>query len=70
MSPVKTNEVTRAIAEFVASRPEPPVHVVERGKIHILDSLGLALAGAASPLSKTLREQLADEGITDATTGL
>ena len=63
MGSATTGEVTRAIAEFAASRPAPPAHVVERGKIHILDSLGLALAGAASPLSKTLREQLADEGI-------
>lgn len=60
-------EVTRDVAQFVADlRFETiPDDVLERGEIHILDSLGLALAGARSPVSRTLRQHLTASGIVD-----
>lgn len=59
--------VTRDVARFAADLEFDaiPSDVLERGEIHILDSLGLALAGAGSPVSRTLREHLTASGIVD-----
>ena len=59
------SDVTRHIADFVCGLrfEEIPKPVLERGEIHILDSLGLALAGARSPICQTLRAHLTASGI-------
>ncbi len=60
-----TGEVTRAIAAFAATAraADLPERVVERGRIHILDTLGLALAGSGSDAARILRDQFAADGI-------
>ena len=59
-----TGEVTAAIADFtVAARfDDLPDAAVERAKIHILDTLGLALAGSVSDAAGIARAHLADIG--------
>ncbi len=63
-----TGEVTAAIADFCmgATRKDVPAAVVERAKVHMLDSLGLALAGGVSDAARIVREHLADQGIAAA----
>lgn len=58
-------DVTATIADFVASVPavEIPVNVIERAKIHILDSLGLALAGSVSDAARIVRDDIAAQGL-------
>ncbi len=66
-----TGEVTQAIATFVAGAGYAglPENVRQRGRIHILDTLGLVLAGSSSDAARIRREQLVDDGIaTDAPT--
>ena len=49
--------VTAYMAAFVADThyDDIPADVIARGKIHILDALGLALAGAGAPASEIVR---------------
>ncbi len=66
-----TGEVTQAIAAFAAGAgyADLPENVLERGRIHMLDTLGLALAGSGSDAARICREQFVDDGIaTDAPT--
>ena len=60
-----TGELTAAISTFAASASydDVPTAVRERAGIHILDSLGLALAGAVSPVAGIVRSWLADQEI-------
>lgn len=60
-----TGEVTKAIAEFAAgtSFRDIPEAVIARGRIHILDSIGLALAGAKSEASRIVREHFQGQGL-------
>lgn len=52
--------VTKYIADFAANLrfEDLPDTVVERGKVHILDSLGLNLAGSVAPVTRALREHV------------
>ncbi|MDE0794147.1 MAG: MmgE/PrpD family protein [Alphaproteobacteria bacterium] len=58
-------DVTAAIADFAGSLPtaEVPDTVIERAKIHILDSLGLALAGSVSDAARIVREDIVAQGL-------
>ena len=49
-----TGEVTAAIADFAVANgfDEIPSPVIDRAKIHILDTLGLVLAGSGSAAAK------------------
>ena len=60
-----SGEVTEAIAQFaVRTRfADIPAAVVARGKIHMLDSLGLAFAGAGSGAARILQAHYRDQGI-------
>ena len=57
-------DVTAAIADFAQSVPtaDIPEHVIGRAKIHVLDSLGLALAGSVSDAARIVREDIAAQG--------
>lgn len=57
-------DVTAAIAEFAGSVPSADISqgVIERAKIHILDSLGLALAGSVSDAARIVRDDIAAQG--------
>ena len=59
--------VTRYISAFASDLrfEEIPGDVLDRGALHILDSLGLALAGARAPVSRALHAHLAASGMTD-----
>lgn len=59
--------VTRCIAAFAASLAfdDIPGEVAERGKIHILDSLGLALCGARSSVCSILMDHLSAAGVAE-----
>ncbi len=61
-----TGEITAAISAFTASATydDVPAAVRQRAGIHILDSLGLALAGAVSPVAGIVRDWLADQEVT------
>ncbi len=65
-----TRDVTAAIADFTESVPaaDIPEGVIERAKIHVLDSLGLALAGSVSDAARIVREDIAAQGLGDAGT--
>ncbi len=56
--------LTRHVAEWIAAfRPEEAPEAVRREAIaHLLDTLGVALAGSRAPLSAILREQIASTG--------
>lgn len=58
------SDVTAAIAGFAGSVPtaDIPDTVYERAKIHILDSLGLALAGSVSDAARIVRDDIAAQG--------
>jgi 2-methylcitrate dehydratase PrpD len=58
------DDVTAAIADFAQSVPtaDIPDQVIERAKIHVLDSLGLALAGSVSDAARMVREDIAAQG--------
>ncbi len=58
------SDVTAAIADFAASvlSADIPGTVIERAKIHVLDSLGLALAGSVSDAARIVREDIAAQG--------
>ena len=60
-----SGEVTQAIAAFAAeaSFDDLPQAGIDRGRIHILDSLGLALAGAGSDAARILRDHYTGLGI-------
>lgn len=60
-----TGEVTQAIAAFAATArfDDIPDTVITRGRIHMLDTLGLALAGAPSDAARLLREHLTSDGL-------
>ena len=62
-----TGEITAAISAFAASASydDVPATVRERAGIHILDTLGLALAGAVSPVAGIVRGWLADQELTE-----
>lgn len=57
-----TGEVTAAIAEFstAAAYDDIPEPVVDRAKIHVLDTLGLALAGSVSDAAAIARAHVRD----------
>lgn len=54
------DDVTAAIADFTEGvrTADIPDSVIERAKIHILDSLGLALAGSVSDAARIVREDI------------
>ena len=56
--------VTGEIADFTAATRYDgiPGSVVERGKAHMLDTLGLALSGAGAPASRIVRDHIAALG--------
>lgn len=58
------SDVTAAIADFAGSvsTVNIPDHVIERAKIHVLDSLGLALAGSVADAARIVREDIAAQG--------
>lgn len=62
------HDVTAAIADFAVSvsTMEIPANVIERAKIHILDSLGLALAGSVSDAARIVRDDIAAQGLGEA----
>jgi 2-methylcitrate dehydratase PrpD len=57
-------DVTAAIVDFAGSVPTVavPESVIERAKIHILDSLGLALAGSVSDAARIVRGDIVAQG--------
>ncbi len=57
--------IASAIAGFAVSArwAETPPEVRARARIHVLDSLGLALAGSVSPVAGIVRGWLEDEGV-------
>lgn len=59
--------VTAAVAEFTTSTSfvNLPRTVVERAKKHVLDTLGLAIAGSVSEAAVVSREHLVDQGLGD-----
>jgi 2-methylcitrate dehydratase PrpD len=61
-----SGDVTAAIADFTGAVTLAgiPQSVVERAKIHILDTLGLALAGSISNAARIARDHLAGQGVT------
>lgn len=61
-------DITGVLVDFAhsASFAEIPGAVVQRAKIHILDTLGLALAGSVSDAARIVREHLSGQGLTDA----
>lgn len=60
-----TGDITAALVDFVqaAAFPDIPENVVDRAKIHVLDSLGLALAGSTSDAARIVRDHLSAQGI-------
>ena len=52
--------VTAQMAAFIADTDygDIPDEVIARGKVHMLDALGLALAGARAPVSAIVRDHL------------
>ena len=60
-----SGEVTAAIAAFAvrADLGDVPSAVIERAKVHVLDSLGLALAGSVSEAGSIVCGHLSDQGI-------
>ena len=60
-----SGEVTDAIAAFAcnAAIDDVPPAVLDRVRIHVLDTLGLALAGSVSEAAALLREHYVDQGI-------
>ena len=61
-----TGDVTAALVEFTraASLADVPDTVIDRAKIHILDTLGLALAGSVSDAARIVRDHLSAQGLT------
>ena len=57
----RVGEVTQAIVDFALAAHDLPN--AERARIHILDSLGLALAGVSGPAAQIIREQILDLGL-------
>ena len=66
-----SGEVTAAIAAFAvcADIGDVPSAVIERAKVHVLDSLGLALAGSVSEASAIVCGHLSDQGIATSAPG-
>ncbi len=64
MSEDSTAGLTREICEFVAGLDLAaiPPDVMARGRIHMLDTLGLALAGSAAPVCGILRDYASRNG--------
>lgn len=58
-------DVTAVIADFAGSvsAADIPENVAARAKIHVLDSLGLALAGSVSGAARIVREDIAAQGL-------
>ncbi|MHA1109316.1 MAG: MmgE/PrpD family protein [Alphaproteobacteria bacterium] len=56
--------VTAEMASFIANTDygDIPDAVIASGKVHMLDALGLALAGARAPVSAIVRDHLAAQG--------
>lgn len=63
-----TGDITAALVEFVQETAfsEIPENVVARAKIHILDSLGLAVAGSVSDAARITRDHLSAQGVVHA----
>lgn len=63
-----TGDITAALVDFTqdATFSDVPENVVDRAKIHILDSLGLALAGSVSDAARIVRDHLDAQGVTHA----
>ena len=63
-----TGEVTAAIADFTATAryADIPAAVIDRAKIHILDTLGLALAGSVSDAARLACAHIDDLGAVGA----
>lgn len=61
-----TGEITAAVSGLAAtaSWPDVPEAVRERVRVHVLDTLGLALAGGVSEAAGIVRRWLADDGLT------
>lgn len=57
--------ITAEIADFIAdTRPaDIPPSVIARGRIHVLDTLGLAVAGQRTPVAAIMRRHVAALGI-------
>lgn len=56
--------ITAQMAAFIVGTNygDIPAEVIDRGKIHMLDALGLALAGARAPVSGIVRDHLSALG--------
>lgn len=54
--------ITAQMAAFIADTRygDIPIDVIARGKVHMLDALGLALAGAGAPASRMVQDHIAD----------
>lgn len=61
-----TGDVTAALVDFTqtASFADVPGAVVDRAKIHVLDTLGLALAGSVSNAAAIIRDYQVGQGFT------
>lgn len=54
--------VTREIAQFVLEVPSVPEEVRERATVHLVDGVGVMLAGAAAESGRIVREHLREVG--------
>jgi 2-methylcitrate dehydratase PrpD len=63
-----TGDITAALVEFTQAAPltDVPDAVIDRAKIHILDTLGLALAGSVSDAARIVRDHLVSQGLTQS----
>ena len=64
----QAHSITAEIADFVTGTAydDIPADVIARGKIHILDALGLALSGVKAPASEIARRHVAAQHCTGA----
>ena len=60
--------ITSEISEFVANITygDIPADVIRRGRIHMLDALGLALSGVKAPASEIARRHVEAQGCAGA----
>lgn len=61
-----TGDITAAIVDFTheARFSDISENIVDRARIHVLDSLGLALAGSVSDAARIVRDHLVAQGVT------
>lgn len=66
-----TGDITAALVDFVheVSVADVPDAVIDRAKIHVLDTLGLALAGSVSDAARIVRSHLTAQGLTQGLAG-